>query len=431
MKAPAVLLALASLALAATVPDREGAVRKDRATMEKGTRWIYNDFDAGFAEAKKTGKPLLVVLRCVPCMSCMGIDQEVTTESPELAKLHEQFVCVRLINANALDLARFQFDYDLSFSTLFFNGDGTVYGRYGSWKHQRDPQEKTTAGYQRALEAALAIHKGYPANKAALASKQGVAIPFKTPVEIPSLALKYKVNLDWEGKVVGSCVHCHMVGDAIRASYREKGERIPQMWIYPQPAPETIGLTLAPDQVARVDAVAADSIAARAGVKAGDDIVSLGGAPLTSSADVSWALHRAPDAGKLNVVLKRGGTVALDLPDGWRGKSDISNRVGVWGLRRMTLGSMKLRDLADGERVQRGLSMQQLALEWSTTYVPAAAKNAGFQNHDVIVEIDGDSRRASESEMIGALIAKHRQGDKLKTVVLRAGQRVELSISVQ
>ncbi len=27
--------------------------------------WIYNDLARGFAEAKKAGKPLLVVLRCV------------------------------------------------------------------------------------------------------------------------------------------------------------------------------------------------------------------------------------------------------------------------------------------------------------------------------------------------------------------------------
>jgi hypothetical protein len=39
---------------------------------------------------------------------------------------------VRVINANSLDLAKFQFDYDLSFSTIFFNADGTVYGRFGS-----------------------------------------------------------------------------------------------------------------------------------------------------------------------------------------------------------------------------------------------------------------------------------------------------------
>jgi serine protease Do len=28
--------------------------------------WIYNDLKAGFAEATRTGKPLLVVFRCVP-----------------------------------------------------------------------------------------------------------------------------------------------------------------------------------------------------------------------------------------------------------------------------------------------------------------------------------------------------------------------------
>ena len=28
--------------------------------------WIYDDVDKGFAEAKKTGKPLLVSFRCVP-----------------------------------------------------------------------------------------------------------------------------------------------------------------------------------------------------------------------------------------------------------------------------------------------------------------------------------------------------------------------------
>jgi hypothetical protein len=95
---------------------------------------------------------------------------------------------VRVINANALDLSLFQFDYDLSFSTLFFNGGGTVYGRYGSWTHQKNARDKTTAGYKRALEAALALHKSCPANKPALAGKQGDAIAFKTPLATPELA---------------------------------------------------------------------------------------------------------------------------------------------------------------------------------------------------------------------------------------------------
>ena len=28
--------------------------------------WVYDDLDAGIAEAKKSGKPLMVVYRCVP-----------------------------------------------------------------------------------------------------------------------------------------------------------------------------------------------------------------------------------------------------------------------------------------------------------------------------------------------------------------------------
>ena len=124
---PLLLAALSVSAFAETVKDREAAVRNDRAAMEKDARWIYNDTARGFAEAKRTGKPLLVVLRCVPCLSCMGIDASVLGE-PLLSPLLDQFVCVRVINANALDLALFQFDYDLSFSTIFFEADGTVLG---------------------------------------------------------------------------------------------------------------------------------------------------------------------------------------------------------------------------------------------------------------------------------------------------------------
>ena len=111
-----VLLALSTLILlspAAKVKDREAAVRKDRAMLANDSRWIYNDFQRGFQEAKRVRKPLLVVLRCVPCLVCAGIDSAVLLEESELAPLLNQFVCVRIIDANALDLKLFQFDYDL------------------------------------------------------------------------------------------------------------------------------------------------------------------------------------------------------------------------------------------------------------------------------------------------------------------------------
>ena len=120
------LCLITASAFSQTVKDREGAIRDDREKLEQNERWIYNDVAAGFREAQRTGKPMMVVLRCVPCLSCMGIDTEVLIENNELRPFMDQFVRVRVINANALDMSLFQFDYDLSFSTLFFNGDGTV-----------------------------------------------------------------------------------------------------------------------------------------------------------------------------------------------------------------------------------------------------------------------------------------------------------------
>ncbi|WP_414662119.1 Trx7/PDZ domain-containing (seleno)protein [Horticoccus sp. 23ND18S-11] len=421
---------------AATVKDREGAVRQDRTAMENDARWIYNDVDRGFAEAKRTGKPLLVVLRCVPCLSCVGLDAQVLAE-PTLGPLLDLFVCVRVINANALDLARFQFDYDLSFSTLFFNGDGTLYGRYGSWVHQADPDARETIGYRRSLEGALALHRGYPANRVALEGKQGGPTPFKTPIEIPELAKKYGRELNWGGNVVQSCVHCHQVGEAFRASYRDKGEPVPLDRIYPMPASETVGLTLAPDKTAAITAVAPKSLAATAGFRPGDEFVSFAGQPLLSIADFSWVLHRAPAAGAVAAVVKRDGKnvpLTLTLPDGWRTKTDISKRVGTWSMRAMALGGLMLVDLDDAARKERGLPADGLALfvkGMGQFNKHAAAKKAGFLKDDVIVSIDGLKTRTTESEAIGWLLQARKLGEVADVTVVRGKERVALKLPMQ
>lgn len=434
---PLVVLLAASVH-AETVKDREGAVRGEKARMENDARWNWNDIDSGFRQAKATGKPLLVVLRCVPCLACAGIDASVLNE-PELSPLLDQFVCVRVINANALDLARFQFDYDLSFSAMMFNGDGTVYGRYGSWTHQKDPLNKTTASFNKALTAALGIHKGYPGNKAALAGKQGRPTPYQTPIEFPSLAAKYPSKLDWDGKVMASCVHCHMVGDAFRAYYRTQNKPVPLEWIYPQPSIQTVGVTLATDDIAKVEAVAAGSAAEKAGLMAGDQIVSVNAQPLVSMADVSWVLHGASDSGSLSLGVDRGGTplpalLTLDLPAGWRMQSDIGRRVGSWPMRAMAFGGMKMDDMTDSERAAASLPNEGMALRIIHVgqYGPhAMAKKAGFQKDDIIVQVGDLKSRITESYLIGRLLQDHLPGEQLPAVVLRGGKRVELKLPQQ
>lgn len=431
-----ILTAMAPFLTGEAVKDREGAVRKDKASMENDARWIYNDVPRGFAEAKRTGKPLLVTLRCVPCVACMGIDASVLTQ-PELTPLLDQFVCVRLINANALDLALFQVDYDLSFSTVFFNGDGTVYGRFGSWQHQKNSQDTDIAGYRRALDGVLTIHRGYPGNKASLAGKQGIALPFRTAIEMPLLAAKYQRELDWNAKIVGSCVHCHMVGDAMRAWYREQKKPVPMELIFPWPAPETVGISLAADQPARITEVAAGSIAAKAGLRAGDELVTLAGQPLVSVADFSWVLHVAPDPASFPAVVRRGGAeqkVTLDLPSGWRRTTDIGKRSAAWSMRGMATGGMVLDDLPDDLRQQRGLDLKQMAFNVRSVGMygnHAAAKNAGFKKDDVILQLDGVARRMGETEMFAHLLQERFPGEKVKATVLRGAEKVELLLPMQ
>ena len=61
----ALLLALCPV-VAIGAESRDSKVLNDRTDVLSGGRWIYNDFSKGIAEAQRTGKPLLVVLRCVP-----------------------------------------------------------------------------------------------------------------------------------------------------------------------------------------------------------------------------------------------------------------------------------------------------------------------------------------------------------------------------
>lgn len=422
---------------AETVKDREGAVRADAKSMQGNERWIYNDLDSAFAESEETGKPIMVVLRCVPCLACMGIDTELLMESGTLSSLMDQFVRVRIINANALDLSLFQFDYDLSFSVLFLNADRTIYGRFGSWEHQKDTQNRATSGLRQAMERSLVLHRNLETYQDALAGKMGDPMPYRTPVDMPKMKDRYSSELDWSGQVVKSCVHCHQIGDAMRLEYRDARKTIPIELIAPYPAPETIGLSFREDPVTQVESVEPGSPAGLSGFQRGDSLTVLDGQPLISIADISWVLHRAPASGSLNAEVKRGGdmvSLILSLPEKWREGSDISRRVGTWPMRAMAFGGMKLKNVDAAGRKRLGIAEEGLALE--AIHVGqynkhAAAKRAGFQRGDILVEVDGNVEFLTESGLLTRHLLSKKPGEKVPTTVLRKGKRIELMMPIQ
>lgn len=434
---PLAALLLCATALAAAEPTpREKKVRDDKVKVEADGFWIYNDLPKALEQAKKDGKPLVVALRCLPCEECVKMDDELLDKDEVVRPLLEKFTRVRVVSTNGLDLSTFQYDTDQSFAVFFLNADGTVYGRFGTRSHRTNwVGDVSKEGLAAALQGALDLHAGYPKNKDSLAGKRGPAPLYPSPEKFPALS-QYKPQIDYKGDVVRSCIHCHQIGDAVREEYRKKKEGIPAEVLFPYPHPKSQGLTLDPKKRATVLEVAKDSVAAKTGFKAGDEITTLGGQPLLSMADVQWVLHNVPaKGGNVAAEVMRGGkttTVTLELADGWRRADDISWRSSAWGLRRMASGGMKL-DAIGGDRPagvpKTGMALK--AVHVGEYGAHAAAKNAGFQKGDVIISFDGKTDLLRETDLLAHGVTARKPGDKVAVTVVRGGKTVELTLPMQ
>jgi serine protease Do len=436
MRAKLVYIVLSYMAavcgVALVAQDRETLVRNDIARFANNQRWVYNDFPRALQLARQSGKPIMVVLRCVPCEACSEFDQQVLEHEQELADLLDQFVCTRLIHMNGLDLSLFQFDFDQSLHILFLNADQVVYARFGTRSHRPEEQDMTLTGLRRAMERVLAWHAQYPENKQSFVGKRAPHTGARRPEEFSSLRDRYRSQLDTSGKIVPSCIHCHQVREAERLEVRRAGQTLSEKLLYPYPLPDVLGLQMHPDHCARIAAVEAGSPAAQAGLRPGDELESLDGQPLASIADIQWVLHHAPPEGQLQGVARRGSdriAFVLPLAQGWRQASDISWRPTTWDLRRMALGGMRLTTPTLEELTQLGLPTNTPAL-----YVRhvggygehAVAKQAGFQPGDVIVAIDGKPTPARETDLIAYALSKP-AGTRISATVRRGSRQLTLT----
>lgn len=136
-------------------------------------RWIYHDLDAARAAARKSGKPVLAVFRCVPCGAAQKLDDETSGKDGPLAGLLDRFVCVRVVKMNGVNRHVFEFDRDVQHVAMIMNADGAVYGRWGTRvsSSRTELSRHTSESFRTALERALKLHAVYPANRAVLAGK--------------------------------------------------------------------------------------------------------------------------------------------------------------------------------------------------------------------------------------------------------------------
>ena len=352
-----------------------------------------------------------------------------------------QFVRVRVVQGNGMDLSLFQFDYDLTFAAFFMNADKMIYGRFGTRADFEDAtKDISIESFKGALEAALELHKRYPENKAALAAKTGPEPIKKTPEAFPAL-LRYSSNLNLDGRIGDQCIHCHQIGEAQREIHWYDRKPVPDAVLYPFPMPDVLGLNFSPKHRAKVSKIDPGSAAEKDGFRRADEILTLDGQPMISIADVQWVLHRAPENATLPATVDRHGekvNLTLTLRPGWRKGSNISWRTTTGELRLVALGGMVLEDLSDAERQRNGIAETEMALRVENfrrgerrSGGQTNAQRAGIRRGDIVVAYGDRTDRLSESGVIGYVLQDKSQAKSLSLKLLRNGQQVKVELSLE
>lgn len=315
------------------------------------------------------------------------------------------------------------------------NGDKTIYGRFGrahpnSKMSRKDSNPNHTVdGMKAALKKALTIHKGYTENpkkwKSALKGKTGEKPRWKFAEKTPS-ALKYKrLKVIKPGENQHGCLHCHEVKRTEIDSMLMKGYPIPDKMLWMYPRPQILGLTMDNRKAAQISKVAAGSLADKAGLKVGDEMLTMSKQPLVSIADLIWVLHNFPDkGGPLPVLVKRGSKslkLKMTLKKNWRRDEDF-----VWRYRMAGYASWLWIGVSLGEH-QNGVLVSGPAPNWFKKYNVEPRRK--LRRGDVIIKMDGKTG-FSRSDLLAYLMREKKLGSKVRLEVLRKGQRVKVEFNI-
>jgi hypothetical protein len=332
---------------------------------------------------------------------------------------------VRVTDLRGVDLARFRFDYGLTFAVLLMHPDGTVYHRYGARDERAADVWLGEESWASVLRETLAEHARY----AAAPDPPPQVEPLRLE-DVPAYAKRDK----------NKCIHCHEVRpplyeEALAAGTWEASDA----WF--QPPPGRVGIDLANHEQNRVVAVEPGSPAAGAGLVPGDRLLSLDGARILTASDVSWTLGEVPPEGRdVPFEAERdGATVSgtLALAAGWKRPTprEYSWRPFRWALKPGP--GFGAKSLEPGEKRALGLEPDAFAIEVQAFLFGGnngpyarAAQQVGLRKGDIVVAADGRSDFSGYHELLAWWGLEHGKGDEVVLEVLRDGARERLVVPI-
>jgi len=223
------------------------------------------------------------------------------------------------------------------------------------------------------------------------------------------------------------CIHCHDVKVA-RLRHLQSLRRFQREMVFTYPTPANLGINVHPEEQNKVQSVKVGSPAARAGIRAGDVLLSADGQRLLTLADFSRVLELTPKENALPLAFRRAGNVmkaTLKLTGDWRKTSDPSWRPslhvagpsnGFWG-----------RKLNANERRDLLIPADKMAVK--VTFIWGShTRKAGLRVNDVVVSVDGMKKDMGIKQLHAYSMLYKDYGDSIPLVVRRNGKDVELTL---
>jgi predicted metalloprotease with PDZ domain len=336
---------------------------------------------------------------------------------------------------NGVDLARFDFDYDTTWHAFFLDSDLNIYSRYGGRDEESSDGRLSTESLVTTMREVLAVHErrqkrvSIPPRSVGETPTDGgdpdidfhPAPPKRTtPEDIPLLKANHQ-----------GCVHCHQVREyRLLQSFHDKTFSRDDLFVYP--LPENVGLRFDRRHGHKIESVAPDSPAAKAGLLAGDVVTRLGNVPIHSEQDVRWALHKMAAGEQPWVAFERsiagsapGRTVRvqLRLSGDWRG-TELGWRKSLRSVP-LAMGFLAY-DLGREERRSAMLPDDRLFIKVVSIRGPGLAANLGLEKGDLITALDRQQTDRSFEDFKSDLLRRYVPGDRVRVTVLRNDKSVDL-----
>jgi len=337
-------------------------------------------------------------------------------DSP-LGKVLSEYVCVRVVRMDDVDVALFDHDWNNAIYFFALNADEQIYMRYGGREAQSPDTYNSIDSMRIALEQGLVLHQQYLKGELAKQERPKPLFPREMPLLVERTFARRQ------------CVECHLIGDFQNIQRERDGVLDKLVHLYRSPDIKTIGILL--DVPKGLVVQEATGAVAAAGMKPGDRIAAWNGVPVWTYGDVLYRYDKVDRRAKsLRITVDREGQtvdLTIALPPLW-----------WWTDLRFRQSSVDPRlDFEDrplSTEEKRKLDLKPEGFASQVKYVSDLArlrKTHDLRVGDVIVAVDGveQDEFAHTAELFLKLHTK--AGESAKLEVIRDGKSIQMPLRTQ